>query len=452
MNKLFPILFIPLLLFAWSTSISGFGSGTREYETYLSKAKAAYDREYYVEALNWLGQVRSLSDAEPTYEAAVLARDSYLGLGEVDSYLSQCRAMTRDYPQKEENFILLVSYYMENQDLRSLSKYLPDYLEAWPENETLKEAQRMLDTSYEYIQTGYYDVRYASGSLVDIRKLEYAQMDGEQWIERTLCSSNGSEIFDTLYQEISVSQDNYSCFVKDQDGRWRRVNAAGQLLAQNKEKKFTTVGRLALNNIAKAVIDGQTYFINDEMLVSTVCWEDAGTFSEGINAVEKDGKWALVTSDSWANVETYPYRDIPRNSLDACCVEGRIVVEDDQGYYILDSEEFAPVSENVYEELKAFESSQPTAYRQGAKWGFVNKNGQIYLEAAYEDAKPFCNGYAAIKQDGLWGYIDRNGTMVVEPQFSDALNVLPDGIAYVKNELGYWDYIIINKLRYENEG
>lgn len=451
MKKIFSILFIPLLLLAWSISISGYGSGTREYEICLSNARAAYSKEYYLEALNWLEQARSLSGVELTYEAATLIRDSYLGLGEMDSYLSQCLVMTQDYPQEEENFTKLILYYMENQDLRSLSKCLPSYLERWPENETLKSAQHMLDTSYEYVQTGYFDVQCASGSLVDIQKLEYVQT-GEERIERTLCNSEGNEIFGVNYQEIAIAQDDSSCFMKDQDGQWSRVNVSGQLLAQNKEKAFSSIGRLALNNIAKAVIDGQTYFINDEMLVSTVCWEDAGTFSEGINAVKKDGKWALVTSDSWANVETYPYRDIPRNSLDACCVEGRIVVEDDQGYYILDSEEFAPVSENVYEELKAFESSQPTAYRQGAKWGFVNKNGQIYLEAAYEDAKPFCNGYAAIKQDGLWGYIDRNGTMVVEPQFSDALNVLPDGIAYVKNELGYWDYIIINKLRYENEG
>lgn len=452
MNKLFPIIFIPLLLLSWVTSISGLGSGTREYETCLSKAKAAYEKEYYVEALNWLGQARDLSDTGLTYKAAALIRDSYLGLGEIDSYLSQCHIMIQDYPQEEENYTLLVSYYVEHQDFRPLSKCLPDFLESWPENETLKKAQQMLDTSYEYVQTGYYDVQYATGSLVDIRKLEYTQTDGEQQIERTLCSSNGSKKFDIPYQEISVSQDNYSCFIKDQDGLWSRVNASGQLLARNKEKIFSSIGRLALNNIAKAVIDGRTYFINDEMKVSNISWEDAGTFSEGINAVKEDGKWALVTSDSWTSEDVYPYLDIPRNSMDVCCVDGRIVTADEQGYRVLDAKEFVPVSENVYEELKAFESSQPTAYRQGNKWGFVNRNGQVYLEAAYEDAKPFLNGYAAVKENGLWGFIDRNDVMVVKPQFTDALNVLPDGTAYVRNEQGYWDYIVITKLRYENEG
>ena len=124
------------------------------------------------------------------------------------------------------------------------------------------------------------------------------------------------------------------------------------------------------------------------------------------------------------------------------------MVADERGYYVISTEGFQPVSENVFEELKAFECSQPTAYREGDKWGFVNKQGQVYLEACYEDAKPFYNGYAAVKQNGLWGYIDRNGTMVIEPQFLDALNVMESGYAYVKNEFGYWDYIIISKLYY----
>lgn len=151
-------------------------------------------------------------------------------------------------------------------------------------------------------------------------------------------------------------------------------------------------------------------------------------------------------------VADFPYKDIPRNSQDCCVAQGYGVVADDKGYYVIGTEELAPVSENVYEELKAFESSQPTAYRSGDKWGFVNKYGEIYIEACYEDAFPFINGYAAVKQNGLWGYIDRNGTMVVEPRFQEALHVLENGYAYVKNEFGYWDYVIIDRLYYTDRG
>ena len=40
--------------------------------------------------------------------------------------------------------------------------------------------------------------------------------------------------------------------------------------------------------------------------------------------------------------------------------------------------------------------------------------------------------------------------MIIEPQYQEALNVMPDGVAYVKNDLGYWDYLIIYKLYYES--
>lgn len=300
--------------------------------------------------------------------------------------------------------------------------------------------------------SGYYDVRYATPSLVDIQESEYEITDEEETVRRKLVNSQGNDVFDAGYSQMSVSQDGTSCFVCDQNGVWTRVDIAQNLLARNPDVDFSYVGRLSVNNIATAIVDGKYCFINDKMKVSDLEWEEAGTFRDGINAVKRNGKWALVTTQTWGDVTEFPYVDIQRNSQDCCVADGYAVVADERGYYVISAEDFLPVSENIFEEMKAFECSQPAAYRSGETWGFVNRNGEVYLEACYEDAKSYINGYAAVKQGGLWGYIDRDGTMAVEPQFQDALNVMENGYAYVKNEFGYWDYVIIDRLYYADRG
>lgn len=447
MKRIFPFILILCVAGAWTSIAYRNIRVPEEYEKVLSSAYEACEQGYYVEAQKFLNQAEELQDSA-SYETEELQKDIYDGLHNDSAYESQLQSMIKNYPEKEENYEELISYYYQAGDVRELYRYVPEYLELWPENETMKAVNQELDGKYEYIMTGYYDVKYASNSLADVQEREQETAGEEQIVSRKLVNSSGSTIFDAGYAQMSVAQDGSSCFVCDQDGSWTRVNVSQNLLAKNEAVCFDYVGRLSVDNIATAVIDGKYRFINEKMKVSDREWEEAGTFRDGVNAVKQNGKWALVTTQTWGEVTEFPYMDIPRNSQDCCIAEGYGVVADERGYYVISMEGFQPVSENVFEELKAFECSQPTAYREGDKWGFVNKQGQVYLEACYEDAKPFYNGYAAVKQNGLWGYIDRNGTMVIEPQFLDALNVMESGYAYVKNEFGYWDYIIISKLYY----
>ncbi|MCM1122684.1 MAG: WG repeat-containing protein [Eubacterium sp.] len=453
MKKLFPAALILCMVAAWAVFLTRNIGGEEVYEEYYANAVAAYEQEYYMEALEWLSRLEAAEEeAVPAYEAEALKRDAYLGMGENDAYLGQCFEMIEAYPEVEENYVLVIECYEQQGDLRKLYQYLPVYAQLWQENEEFAWLIDETDRQYEYRNTGYYDVRHATESLLDIQRIEFSLTeDGGHLVERKLCRSNGDEVFDQGYIRMEVSQAGNSCFVCDAEGKWKLVDISDHLLARNREVSFDEVGRLSAENIAKARIGENYQFINDKMKVSELVWEDAGTFHEGVNAVKKNGGWALVTAESWTSVAEFPYSDIARNSLDACCTGGICVVANQSGYYLVDSAEWQPVSENRYEELKAFECDQPTAYRSGDKWGFVNRHGEVYIEARFEDAKSFRNGYAAVKQNGLWGYIDRNGKMVVEPQFQDALYMMPDGIAYVKNEMGYWDCIRMEKLYYESQ-
>lgn len=452
MRKLFPVIFILCIVGTWMTIVYRNISVPKEYESVLSSAFESCKAGYYLEAQERLDAARELQGIGKNYRAEELQRDIFFGLQDGSAYERQVLSMIQDYPEQEENYERLVRFYQSTGNTAALCRCLEGYLELWPENETILLADQELDKQYRYVMTGYYDVKYASPSLLDVQGSEYEMVDEAEVVRRKLVNSQGNDVFDAGYTQMSVAQDGISCFVCDQEGKWTRVDISQNLLARNQDVDFSYVGRLSSSDIATAIIDGKYHFINDEMKISDIEWEEAGTFKDGINAVKKNGKWALVTVESWGDVAEFPYIDIPRNSQDCCVAEGYGVVADEKGYYVISAEEFLPVSENTFEKMKAFECSQPAAYRSGEKWGFVNRQGEVYLEARYEDAKSFVNGYAAVKQNGLWGYIDRDGTMVIEPQFQDALNVMGNGYAYVKNEFGYWDYVVIDRLFYSDRG
>lgn len=447
MKKLFPIAMLLCMVGAWAVFIVK-NSGPDLQQEYYANATAAYENEYYKETLEWLHKLEAAQDAAPAYEAAALKRDAYRMLGDGENYLAQCHLMTERYPEVEENYVLVIQYFLEKEDKFRLYKYLPDYAALFPENEELARITEETDKSCQYRNLGYYDVRQATESLIDVQQV--GEAEGEA-AARKLCRSDGDVVFNADYAKMVVSRTLDSCFVCDQTGTWKLVDIQNRLLAQNKDVAFADMGSLSVEGIATAKIGEEYHFVNSEMRVSDLVWEDAGTFNEGINAVKKNGKWALVNTDNWTTVAEFPYTDIPRNSQDVCCVDGYCVVADESGYYLIDAAKQEPISEIRYEEIKAFEGTQPTAYRNGDRWGFVSHNGSVYIEARYEDARPYRNGYAAVKQNGLWGYIDRNGKAVVEPQFQETLDMMPDGVAYVKNEMGYWDSIRIDKLYYESQ-
>lgn len=470
MKKILPIILLLCVAGAWGTMLVR-GQGTpKEYTEYLQNAETAYEQEYYVETLEWIRMAAELSEELLPYEMQQKKRDSYYNTGDIDSYVAQCKYLIKNYPEQEENYVMLMEYYDQTTSYGSIYRNIDEFVNLWSENTTLRNIQDKYDKMYDYFKMGYYDVQYATDSLINVQRkqnassleaeseaqaLETAETDAVEEAEapegRILCRSRGNAVFDYGYQQMVVASDASSCFVQTYDNQWTRVNTSNNLLARNEDVSFDRIEKLSTSQIATAVVDGKCHFMNGKMKLSDIEWEAAGTFSEGINAVKRNGNWALVTTENWGDVTAFPYTAVPLNSMGHCVKEGLAVVADNSGYYIIDTaNENQPVSENRYEELKAFESDQPTAYRSGSKWGFVNRHGEIYHEAEYEDVMPYKNGYAAVKQNGLWGYIDKNGKMIIEPQFQEALNVMADGVAYVKNDLGYWDYIILYKLYYEN--
>ena len=59
------------------------------------------------------------------------------------------------------------------------------------------------------------------------------------------------------------------------------------------------------------------------------------------------------------------------------------------------------------------------AQQRDNKWGFVNKDGDMVVEAKYDKVTEFNEfGFASVQKDGKWGAINTQGKEVVEPTYN----------------------------------
>jgi hypothetical protein len=75
------------------------------------------------------------------------------------------------------------------------------------------------------------------------------------------------------------------------------------------------------------------------------------------------------------------------------------------------------------------------AVRLDGKWGYIDKAGEIVIQARFRGVGYFSEGLAPVLPGyspwgSLWGYIDKAGKFVIEPQFSDAES-FSEGLAAV---------------------
>lgn len=147
--------------------------------------------------------------------------------------------------------------------------------------------------------------------------------------------------------------------------------------------------------LARVVYRGKTGWIDQSgEFVIAPQYKAGRNFNSGLAMVLLDGKWGAIDSDG----ET-----VIRIKYDAL------------GY------------------ARGVWNYELTRFRLGARWGYVNKQGQEVIPPMYEDASHFDldTEYAPVQIDGKWGAIDKNGLLVIAPQF-DALFDWSEGMAVVE--------------------
>jgi hypothetical protein len=75
----------------------------------------------------------------------------------------------------------------------------------------------------------------------------------------------------------------------------------------------------------------------------------------------------------------------------------------------------------------------------GAKYGYINKKGEVVIPVSFEGAGGFRAGLAAVKKEEKWGFIDKRGELAIPARYEAATD-FAGGLARVKVQ-GKWGYI-----------
>ena len=69
--------------------------------------------------------------------------------------------------------------------------------------------------------------------------------------------------------------------------------------------------------------------------------------------------------------------------------------------------------------------------RYTGKFGYIDRQGRWAIEAEFDWARPFQEGFGGVKDGAKWGFVDKKGKLVVEPEF-DQIGSFSGGLAPVQ--------------------
>ncbi|NLE30363.1 MAG: WG repeat-containing protein [Phycisphaerae bacterium] len=171
-------------------------------------------------------------------------------------------------------------------------------------------------------------------------------------------------------------------------------------------------------------------------------YDEAGDFSEGMAPVKVGGitgKWGFI--DKQGNLVINPrYESVGEfsNGLAAVEVDGRWGYIDKKGSSVI-KPQFGQAGKFSDEGLARVK----TGGWIGGRFGYIDKQGAYVVSPQFNDAGDFTQGLARVKVDDDWGYIDKAGKFVIDPEFSDATDFV-NGVARVRTGGvfgGKWHYI-----------
>lgn len=89
----------------------------------------------------------------------------------------------------------------------------------------------------------------------------------------------------------------------------------------------------------------------------------------------------------------------------------------------------------------------------GGLWGYCSVDGKTVIEAVYESACGFSEGFAAVKKDGKWGFINTSGKIVIPFKFDKVYSSYKGGTCRLikGEEVSVFDYNGNLKDRYIKE-
>ena len=427
MKKKILLLFIVLLGLSWYTVLSAFLNNPQKIEECLAKAAELESKGIYVDAIT--EYEKALEYKSDDENIILKMAKAYLNTGNSKEYIRLCKELAESNQDNSEPLDTLITYYVEKNEEADAVKYLKEFTETYPQNETAQKWLIQLKGSFTELYNMYEQIEEVYNNSMSVKtESGYGIAD-----------ALGTEILAPELQETHpYSEDGLALIYKE--GKYLYVDEDGQTRLVP-DDNYTELHMMSAGRTV-AALDGKYGYLNDSLEpVTEFGWDQLTLVQNGVGAGQKDGKWALLNEDGESRTD-YIFDDVITDSFGFCFKQERAFVKQNGQYYLI-NKKGKEVGELKFDDARCFSDAGYAAVCKDGLWGYINEKGELVIDYQYENAQSFSNGFAAVCENGLWGYIDEYGVLTVNPQFEQVSAITEKGTAAVLSK-NKWKLIQLN--------
>ena len=356
--------------------------------------------------------------------------DMYFENGDYDNSIIWAEEASSEYPARTDGYLRMIRGYAQKGSYKNAFRTIDEYDGRGLHDKEIEAYRESLKATFYMSIFSVKDVTEESNGFVGYYR-------DELW---GLATADGSGVTENIYAKIGAMGDG-AVSVCDTDGTWYLADTTGKLL---KNLNVSIGGNIEdvgtyMNGLFPVKKNGSWSYYDAEMAERFGGFSDAGSFSENVASVQKGGKWYLINTNGETISDGYDV--ILRDTRGVSYSQGIAIAKNGSQIVLLNGE--GKVKEKTsFEDAKLPVSGELFAFKKGGKWGFANLDGKVVIEAQYEDAHSFSNGFAAVCTNGLWGYIDEKNVMCIDAQFTACRDFNSYGVGFAICD-GTWRTMVL---------
>lgn len=313
----------------------------------------------------------------------------------------------------------------------------------------LKNDRQILDHQYQDIEYVKYDNQNKLLILEKNRKYGVSMLNGNAVLPIDYTNINIEGIY------IKAEKENQS-FIYDMNGN-KQTNPSYQniIKTENEDYRITVDnnGKYGLiNKDGKIVVTNKYYYLEylfDEYLIAVGEEGKAGIINSRDDIIVPITYGVIQKVDDCKLIEAIETNknvlEIYNSTMKQIASMKNAKLDTEKDYIKIYSNTetlYIGFDEKEKKALELFPNNELYAIKEGKKWGFVDKQGNIKIECKYDKVTELNKyGFAGIRLGDKWGVINKEGQIVIEPIYEIDENAgEPDFIGkYYRVIAGYGD-------------
>lgn len=428
-KKILPAGLVLLLVLVWYSAISDAIEAPLAYKEHLKKAKQYEKEERYQYAIEeYEAAIAAKPDNLELYEKQIKA---YEKLGNTDAVLAKCDYIIQNFEDNREAYQKELDYYVKKQEYETAAELAIAAKQAYPKDEKIAKVYQQLQNTYSQVYASYPQMSGIYNGCVHV-----TDEGGQSGILYETGEVRTSVVFDAVgfYSNVEDSDIQIApvCvdekyYYMDENGYKALVNEEGYDDLGEVSEGVMTVGKKGSYGYAVWNLENRSFAAKTKLK-----WHYAGKMYNGVAAVYKDGKWALINSE-YKEITKYKYSEIVLDEFGICSRNSVAFVREGEKdkYKLIRTTDGKDITKAEFDDVKPFAGGDLAAVCKDGCWGYIDASGKLQIKYQYEDAKSFSDKYAPVYSQGSWGYIDKENELVIDYQFEDAKQFSVNGRAPV---------------------